>query len=93
MQGHSNDTGTVFHLFAVCVDDRNSFMEYMLQSGVCCDIHYPTLRHLQKEYEFLGNKKGKCLNSEYLAEHCVTLPLFPEMREDEVFKVTKLCIV
>ena len=30
-------------------------------------------------------------NAEYLAAHCVTLPLFPEMREDEIARVIDLC--
>ena len=47
--------------------------------------------HLQDAYKFLGYQVGDCPNAEYLASHCVTLPLFPEMREDEVDRVIALC--
>ncbi|RGF35218.1 hypothetical protein DW076_10525 [Clostridium sp. AF46-12NS] len=38
-----------------------------------------------------GYQPGDCPNAEYLAAHCVTLPLFPEMREDEIARVIDLC--
>lgn len=38
-----------------------------------------------------GLSAGDCPNEEYLAAHCVTLPLFPEMREDEIARVIDLC--
>ena len=56
-----------------------------------CNMHYPVPCHLQKAYANLGYKPGDCPNAEYLAAHCVTLPLFPEMREDEIRRVIELC--
>ena len=59
--------------------------------GMECNKHYPVPCHLQKAYEDLGYQKGDCPNAEYLASHCVTLPLFPEMTEEEVEMVVKAC--
>lgn len=91
MQRHPENTDPVFHLFVVTVEDRDGFMEYMAAADVECNMHYPVPCHLQKAYGHLGYKKGDCPNAEYLAEHCVTLPLFPEMREEEVSRVIQLC--
>ena len=45
--------------------------------------------HLQEAYAELGYKKGDCPNAEQLAAHCATLPLFPEMTDEEVEQVIR----
>lgn len=91
MQAHPDDTEPVFHLFVVQVEERDGFVKYMADAGVECNLHYPVPCHLQKAYARLGYKKGDCPNAEHLAEHCVTLPLFPEMQEWEIARVVELC--
>ncbi len=91
MQAHPENTNPVFHLFVVQIEERDKFLAYMAEAGVECNLHYPVPCHLQKAYADLGYKKGDCPNAERLAEHCVTLPLFPEMREDEIDRVIALC--
>ena len=91
MQSHPSNTEPVFHLFVVTVPHRDDFVAYMAQAGVECSLHYPVPCHLQKAYGYLGYQKGDCPNAEYLSEHCVTLPLFPEMREEEICRVIELC--
>lgn len=91
MQRHPDNTETVFHLFVVCVDNREAFLKYMEENNIHCDIHYPIPCHLQKAYDFLGYKCGDCPNAEYLADHCVSLPMFPEMKEEEIKTVIDVC--
>ena len=91
MQAHPDNTKSVFHLFVVQVEERDKFLSYMAKAGVECNLHYPVPCHLQKAYAGLGYQKGDCPNAERLAAHCVTLPLFPEMREDEIDRVIALC--
>ncbi len=85
LQNHPENTETVFHLFEVEVtDDPDKFLEYMKENDIECNRHYPVPCHLQEAYKFLGYKEGDCPNAEYLAKHCATLPLFPEMTEEEI---------
>ena len=91
MQAHPDNTESVFHLFVITVPDQKGFVQYMADADVECNMHYPVPCHLQKAYAHLGYKAGDCPNAEYLASHCVTLPLFPEMREDEIERVIELC--
>jgi dTDP-4-amino-4,6-dideoxygalactose transaminase len=91
MQAHPENTDPVFHLFEAKVADPDDFMSYMNDNGVEVNRHYPIPCHLQKAFSYLGYKKGDFPNAEDLAEHCVTLPLFPEMTEDEVSLVIDLC--
>lgn len=85
LQNHPKNTETVFHLFEVEVtDDPDNFLKYMKENDIECNRHYPVPCHLQNAYKFLGYKEGDCPNAEYLAKHCATLPLFPEMTEEEI---------
>jgi dTDP-4-amino-4,6-dideoxygalactose transaminase len=45
---------------------------------------------LQKAYANLNYKIGDFPHSEYLASHCVSLPLFPEMTEAEIQRVCEV---
>lgn len=91
MQAHPAGTESVYHLFVVQMEERDRFIRYMAEAGVECHRHYPVPCHLQKAYAHLGYRRGDCPNAERLAERCVTLPLFPEMREEEIARVIELC--
>lgn len=91
MQAHPENTDPVFHLFVVTTDNPDDLIAYMEAKGMECNKHYPVPCHLQKAYEHLGYQVGDCPNAEYLASHCVTLPLFPEMTEEEVQMVIDAC--
>ena len=91
MQAHPDNTETVFHMFEVEVtDDPERFLSFMKDKDIECNRHYPVPCHLQEAYAFLGYKRGDCPNAEYLADHCATLPLFPEMTDEEVAYVIKM---
>lgn len=91
MQAHPEGTETVFHLFEITTPDRDHFIEYMKENGIGCDKHYPIPCHLQEAYAHLGYKVGDCPNAEYLASHCVSLPMFPELTDKEAAYVIKMC--
>jgi dTDP-4-amino-4,6-dideoxygalactose transaminase len=62
-------------------------MAHLQEHQIAPALHYPVPCHLQKAYAHLGYKQGDCPNAEYLAEHCVSLPMFAELTDDEVSHV------
>lgn len=76
-----------YHLFVITTEDRKAFIEHMKSRGIDTSMHYPTPCHLQKAYASLGYARGDLPHTEYIAEHCVSLPLFPEMTDEEVDRV------
>jgi dTDP-4-amino-4,6-dideoxygalactose transaminase len=78
---------SAYHLFVVTVPDREDFMQFMNKHEIFPGLHYPVPCHLQKAYEHLGYKKGDFPHSEYLAEHCVSLPIYAELKEEDVTRV------
>lgn len=90
-QRHPENTRHIYHLYEVQVPRPEAFLVYMAENDVECNRHYPVPCHLQKAYEDLGYKCSDMPNAEQLANHCATLPLFPEMTDEEAALVIRLC--
>ncbi len=74
----------VFHIFALCCDDRDALMKHLSEQGVGCGIHYPKPLHLQDAYAFLGKGPGSFPVAENCASKYVSLPMFPELTEEQI---------
>ncbi len=74
----------IYHIFAVRVPKREAFMEALKEKGIACGIHYPIPVHLQDAYKFMGKKKGDFPVAEKCAEETVSLPMFPELKEEQI---------
>ena len=77
----------IYHLFVVTTNDKDGFVKHLSDNNIIAAFHYPVPCHLQKAYSYLNYKKGDFPNSEYLAEHCVSLPMYAELTDDEVISV------
>lgn len=78
-----HDTTHSFHLFVIRTKNREALKNYLEKNGVGCAIHYPYPIHLQNAYEFLGYKKGLLPETEIAAEEILSLPIFPELTNEE----------
>lgn len=90
MQEVTADYESIYHLFVVTVADREGFMNYLKENEIFAGMHYPVPCHLQKAYAHLGYKEGDFPNSEYLAAHCVSLPMYAELTDEEVSHVIEV---
>lgn len=75
---------SVYHLFVVTTDDRDALIKYLNGKNIFPGLHYPVPCHLQKAYGHLNYKRGDCPNAEYLADHCLSLPMYAELTDKEV---------
>ena len=80
----------VYHLYVMETEKRGALIDYLNDGGVGFGIHYPRPIHLQDAYKDLGHKRGDFPVSEKLSDTVISLPLFPELVDDEVFKVIDL---
>jgi dTDP-4-amino-4,6-dideoxygalactose transaminase len=87
MQYQPSWSSSVYHLFVITVDNRDDFLISMQEKNIFCGLHYPVPCHLQRAYSHLGYKKGDLPNAEYLADHCVSLPMYPELTDDEILHI------
>ncbi|MGB7293519.1 MAG: DegT/DnrJ/EryC1/StrS family aminotransferase [Thermodesulfobacteriota bacterium] len=79
----------VWHLFVVRHAKREKLRELLLQSAIHTGIHYPIPIHLQPAYKYLGYRIGDFPYSEQLANECLSIPMFPELTDEEQSRVIK----
>lgn len=75
---------SVYHLFVVTTPNRDDLIKYLNDNNIYPALHYPVPCHLQKAYKGLGYKQGDLPNAEYLAAHCISLPMYPQLTNEEV---------
>ena len=82
------DTQGVYHIFAIKVSkDRDGFIEHLRRRGIGSGIYYPIPVHLQKPFREMGWKEGDLPITEELSRTIAALPMFPELRDEEVEEV------
>lgn len=87
MQQQPEWADSIYHLFVVTCDQKDAFVKHLTDNHINPGFHYPVPCHLQKAYTHLGYKQGDFPNSEYLAAHCISLPMFAELSNEEVNQV------
>lgn len=76
--------GHVFQLYVVRVPERDAFRRELGGLGVETRVHYSTAIHQQAAYLDSVLPKGGLRGAEQLAREVVSLPLYPELSDDEV---------
>jgi dTDP-4-amino-4,6-dideoxygalactose transaminase len=89
-QKHPEWAESVYHLFVVTCESKDSFVRHLQAHDISPAFHYPVPCHLQKAYAHLGYQKGDFPNSEYLASHCVSLPMYAELSDEQVNRVIEV---
>jgi dTDP-4-amino-4,6-dideoxygalactose transaminase len=87
MQHQPEWADSIFHLFVITTEDRDDLMKYLNTFNIHPALHYPVPCHLQKAYAHLNYQVGDCPNAEYLASHCLSLPMFAELKDEDVDRV------
>jgi dTDP-4-amino-4,6-dideoxygalactose transaminase len=77
----------VFHLYVIQVDDRQALQDDLTARGISTGIHYPLPIHLQEAYSDRGFLPGSFPITEAAAKRVLSLPMYPEMTEEDVRRV------
>jgi dTDP-4-amino-4,6-dideoxygalactose transaminase len=80
-------TKGVYHLYVVRVSDREALQSHLSEAGIGTGIHYPIPLHLQKAYQHLNYKEGDFPVTERVAAEIVSLPMFPQLTQDQLTSV------
>ncbi len=78
----------VYHLFVARSERREALRAFLSERGVATAVHYPIPIHRTGAYADLGLGAGSLPVAERLAEQICTLPLFPQMTDDEIARIT-----
>ena len=74
------------HMYPILVKNRDEFLINMKQAGIHCGIHYLPL-HLMKGYKKYNH--GKLPVTEMIGKHCTTIPLYPDLTQDQINYIIK----
>lgn len=76
-----------WHIYPLFHDKRDQFRSALERRGVQSGVHYPTPVHMQPAYAHLNLQPGRLPQSERAAASVLSLPMFPELGDDEVASV------
>ena len=79
---------SVFYVYTIRTDRRDALARYLAAQGVETRVHYPVPLHLQTAYKDLGYSVGDFPHAEQLAGETLSLPLFAELRDEEIRTIT-----
>jgi dTDP-4-amino-4,6-dideoxygalactose transaminase len=80
----------VYHVFAIRHPERDRLAGELAAQGVATGIHYPIPVHLQPAYADLGYGPGDFPVAERAAHEVLSLPMYPELRPDQVEAISEL---
>lgn len=79
----------VYHLYVIQSNDRDGLQKYLAEKGIGTLIHYPVPAHMQKAYAYRGYKQGDLPVTEAITKRILSLPMFPELTDEQVGYVIK----
>lgn len=72
-----------WHLYVIRTSERDAMLAYLNAHGVGAGVHYPVPLHLQPAYADLGYRRGDLPVTEAVADTCLSLPIYPEMTDEQ----------
>jgi dTDP-4-amino-4,6-dideoxygalactose transaminase len=69
--------------------NRDEFRKHLESKGIQTAVYYPLSLHLQEVYKYLKHEPGDFPHSERAQEQVLTLPMYPELSEEQIELVVK----
>jgi dTDP-4-amino-4,6-dideoxygalactose transaminase len=79
----------VFHQYTIRVEKRDELHRALGEKKIGSAVYYPVPLHLQPIYASLGHKMGDFPHAERAAKEVLSLPMFPELRSEQVARVSE----
>lgn len=74
--------GHAYHLYVIEVEDRVGLYNYLREQKIFAQIHYIPC-HLMPYYRDLGWKENDMPLAEQYYKHCISLPMYPTLTDEE----------
>ena len=72
---------SVPYIYVIMVDQQQEFIEFMRERDIYCGVHFTSLT----THPWYRNRfEGSCPKAEEFGQHCVSLPLFTDISEEQV---------
>jgi dTDP-4-amino-4,6-dideoxygalactose transaminase len=79
----------VYHQYTIRIESRDALQKFLGGRKIGSTIYYPHPLHLQPLYASLGHKPGDFPHSERAAQEVLSLPMYPELRNEQIARVVE----
>lgn len=77
----------VYNQYTILSKKRDELKKHLADRKIGAMVYYPLSLHLQHAYAYLGYKSGNFPVSELAQQQVLSLPIYPELTEDEINEV------
>ena len=74
----------IYYVYVIAVQRRDELRKHLESNGIKSGVYFPVPFHQQRVFEKLGYKTNDFPNAEFVAEHTLVLPMFPELTQEEI---------
>ena len=87
---HEDKIGNhVYHQYTILSPLRDRIMQALTEKQIACAIYYPIPLHQQKAFSHEYADISLPV-SEQVARECLSLPIFPELSEEQITEITTI---
>jgi len=79
----------VYHQYTIRCERRDALQQHLAARKIGSTVYYPYPLHLQPLYAHFGNKPGDFPHAERAAHEVLSLPMYPELRMDQMARVVE----
>jgi dTDP-4-amino-4,6-dideoxygalactose transaminase len=79
----------VFHQYTIRLERRDAVQQFLNERKIGSAVYYPVPLHLQPLYASLGHQAGDFPHAEHAAQEVLSLPMFPELRSEQIARVAE----
>lgn len=82
----------VYHLYSIRSRERDRIKQTLFNHGYPSVVYYPIPMHLQDALKFLGYKIGQFPVAEKVSREILSLPIYPEIPDEDIFQISQIII-
>jgi dTDP-4-amino-4,6-dideoxygalactose transaminase len=79
----------VYHQYTIRTENRDALRAELAEKGIATAVYYPVTLPAQEAFEDHGYDSKAFPNSDQASKEVLSLPMFPELKEDEVDRVVE----
>lgn len=83
----SNKNYHTYNQYIIRVEKRDELRAYLAENGIGSEIYYPVPFHEQECFSYLNANEANFPNSIFAAKHSLALPIFPELKVEQILYV------
>ena len=78
------NTSHIYHQYVIRAQRRDELRRFLTDREIGSEVFYPVPLHRQKAFDYLGYGEGSVPIAEAAAREVLALPMFAELRDDEL---------